>query len=318
MKKFLVSAMVAMSSIASFAYDFEVDGIYYDITSEINLTVEVTYKSKTNVYPSSYNACLYKGSITIPETVVFNGKTYTVTGIGAWAFGTNSRIDEFRSNMHYLKSIFLPSTIEYIANSAFYFCLDLTYISLPANLKKIGDNAFCECNIVSMIIPACVNNIGNAALPQYVKTLIMLPYTPPTGFTSSCGATSAEVLVPTTKKYSKDEIWKSYNIVEMLSPSSYEFVYNGKEQTAVWTNNLSTYTMNVYDVHLEKDAGYHSANVKADFYRDIDMSSFTIEFPYEYTINKAKLNVRSNNASRVYGDDNPSFNILYSSMLLSK
>lgn len=315
MKKFLVSAMVAMSSIASFAYDFEVDGIYYDITSEINLTVEVTYKSKTNVYPSSYNACLYKGSITIPETVVFNGKTYTVTGIGAWAFGTNSRIDEFRSNMHYLKSIFLPSTIEYIANSAFYFCLDLTYISLPANLKKIGDNAFCECNIVSMIIPACVNNIGNAALPQYVKTLIMLPYTPPTGFTSSCGATSAEVLVPTIKKYSKDEIWKSYNIVEMLSPSSYEFVYNGKEQTAVWTNNLSTYTMNVYDVHLEKDAGYHSANVKADFYRDIDMSSFTIEFPYEYTINKAKLNVRANNASRVYGDDNPSFNVTYSGFL---
>ena len=304
MKKFLFSAMMAMSSLASFAYDFEVDGIYYAITSETNLTVEVTYKSKSYHYPSSYNACLYTGSITIPETVVSNGKAYTVTGIGAWAFGTISGIDDFRSNMHNLKSISLPSTIEYIANTAFYCCVDLTYISLPANLKRIGNSAFFDCSIVSMIIPACVNNIGNTALPKSVKTLIMLPYTPPTGSsTSNFGATSAEVFVPIKKKYSDDDIWKSYNIVEMISPTSYEFEYDGQVPIVNWTNNLSKYTMNISDVHLEKDAGNHSANVKADFYRDIDMSFFSFEFPYEYKIHKAQLDVRVNNVSRVYGDD---------------
>lgn len=313
MKKFLFSAMMAMSSLASFAYDFEVDGIYYAITSETNLTVEVTYKSKSYHYPSSYNACLYTGSITIPETVVSNGKAYTVTGIGAWAFGTISGIDDFRSNMHNLKSISLPSTIEYIANTAFYCCVDLTYISLPANLKRIGNSAFYDCSIVSMIIPACVNNIGNTALPKSVKTLIMLPYTPPTGSsTSNFGATSAEVFVPIKKKYSDDDIWKSYNIVEMISPTSYEFEYDGQVPIVNWTNNLSKYTMNISDVHLEKDAGNHSANVKADFYRDIDMSFFSFEFPYEYKIHKAQLDVRVNNVSRVYGDDNPSFNVTYS------
>ena len=313
MKKFLFSAMMAMSSLASFAYDFEVDGIYYAITSETNLTVEVTYKSKSYHYPSSYNACLYTGSITIPETVVSNGKAYTVTGIGAWAFGTISGIDDFRSNMHNLKSISLPSTIEYIANTAFYCCVDLTYISLPANLKRIGNSAFFDCSIVSMIIPACVNNIGNTALPKSVKTLIMLPYTPPTGSsTSNFGATSAEVFVPIKKKYSDDDIWKSYNIVEMISPTSYEFEYDGQVPIVNWTNNLSKYTMNISDVHLEKDAGNHSANVKADFYRDIDMSFFSFEFPYEYKIHKAQLDVRVNNVSRVYGDDNPSFNVTYS------
>lgn len=313
MKKFLFSVMMAMSSLASFAYDFEVDGIYYAITSETNLTVEVTYKSKSYHYPSSYNACLYTGSITIPETVVSNGKAYTVTGIGAWAFGTISGIDDFRSNMHNLKSISLPSTIEYIANTAFYCCVDLTYISLPANLKRIGNSAFFDCSIVSMIIPACVNNIGNTALPKSVKTLIMLPYTPPTGSsTSNFGATSAEVFVPIKKKYSDDDIWKSYNIVEMISPTSYEFEYDGQVPIVNWTNNLSKYTMNISDVHLEKDAGNHSANVKADFYRDIDMSFFSFEFPYEYKIHKAQLDVRVNNVSRVYGDDNPSFNVTYS------
>ena len=69
--------------------------------------------------------------------------------------------------------------------------------------------------------------------------------------------------------------------------------------------------MNVSDVYLEKNAGNHSANVKTDFFQGGNLA-FSVEFPFEYTINKAKLNVRANNASRVYGDDNPSFNVTYS------
>lgn len=315
MKKIFLLSMMAVSNITSFAYDFVSNGIYYDITSEANLTVEVTYQSKTYDYPAYYNACLYSGSITIPETVVNNGKTYTVTGIGPFAFGTTDGIESLKSYMYKLYSIDLPSTIEYIANGAFYCCVNLKKISLPANLKKIGNYAFYGCNIVSMIIPSGVNDIGNEALSQSVKTVIMLPYTPPTGFTSNCGATTAEFFVPIKKLYSNNKIWKSYNTVEMLSPNSFEYVYNGKEQVADWTNNLSTYTMNISDVHLEKNAGNYSTIIMANFYREIDMSSFTVEFPYEYTINKAKLNVRANNASRIYGEDNPEFSILYSGLV---
>ena len=51
------------------AHDFEVDGIYYNITS--TNTVEVTYKD------TNYES--YGEDVIIPSTVSRNGTTYTVT-----------------------------------------------------------------------------------------------------------------------------------------------------------------------------------------------------------------------------------------------
>ncbi|MBR6937448.1 MAG: leucine-rich repeat protein [Prevotella sp.] len=315
MKKFLVSAMVAMSSIASFAYDFEVDGIYYNITSASQMTVEVTYGPKhTNGVDNRGD---YDGkNIVVPASVNYNGVQYAVTGIGASAF-SHERIGSTGVGTtiidSHLLSIHLPNSIKYINSYAFCRCVDLTEIKLPVNLQRIGQSAINGVgNILSLTIPASVNTIGNLALPRSVKELIMLPYNPPTGFDSDWGfgADNSDVLVPSRRKYLNSN-YRKYNIVEILSPSSYEFVYNGQVPSVEWTNNLSAYTMIVSDVLLEKNAGNHSANVKANFFQSGNLA-FSVEFPFEYSINKAKLNVRANNASRVYGDDNPSFNVTYS------
>lgn len=58
--KFLL-LMLAMSltiPLAS-AHDFEANGIYYNITSETDKTVEVTYKG------TSYTSAIYSGNVTI-------------------------------------------------------------------------------------------------------------------------------------------------------------------------------------------------------------------------------------------------------------
>ena len=313
MKKFLFSVMMAMSSIASFAYDFEVDGIYYNITSASQMTVEVTYgPNHTN---GVENGGDYDGkNIVVPASVNYNGIQYAVTGIGTSAFShekwRSTGVGTYNIDSHLL-SILLPNSIIYIGNSAFYRCVDLKGIKLPGNLQIIDNDAFNGVsNILSLIIPSSVNTIGTFALPRSVKELVMLPYNPPTGFDSDFGATDADVLVPSRNKYLNGNYWK-YNIVEMLTPSNYEFEYNGQVPVVEWTNNLSAYTMNVSDVFFEKDAGSHSANVKADFFQGGNLA-FSVEFPFEYTINKAKLNVRAINASRVYGDNNPSFNVTYS------
>ena len=60
------------SSIMELEYDFEYEGIYYNITG--SNTVEVTYRT------SDYNS--YSGAVYIPEIVPYNGKPYTVTAIG--------------------------------------------------------------------------------------------------------------------------------------------------------------------------------------------------------------------------------------------
>ena len=300
MKKFFIVLFAFLGNMPMMAYDFEAGGIYYNITSEINLTVEVTYKSTIGNY--SYHGCMYSGSITIPESVVCNGKNYTVTGVGAWAFGSenNSAVESYWQR---LTSIDLPSTIEYI-----------------------GDGAFCHCDaLFSLIIPPSVKDIyGYSTLwCGDCKHFVFLSPYPPKLHGSNPSGTYAlyipgEIVVPQISLYLADPQWnheKDGNrwggFIEMLTPTNNDFNYNGKVPTVEWINNLSAYTMIVSNVLLEKDAGNHSTNVKADFFQGGNLA-FSVEFPFEYVINKAKLNVCANNSSRIYGDDNPSFNVTYS------
>ena len=79
-KRIIALFMAVFVSINLFAYDFEVDGIYYNKTSDS--TVSVTYKEeKSGVYYSDYS-----GDITIPSNVTYDGKSYNVTSIGIYAF----------------------------------------------------------------------------------------------------------------------------------------------------------------------------------------------------------------------------------------
>lgn len=88
-----------LCAIEASAYDFEVDGIYYNKTS--NNTVEVTY----NVI-DEYNGT-YNGTVVIPSTVTYNGRNYTVTAIGERAF-YNSGSD-----------VTIPETVTLIKTGAF-------------------------------------------------------------------------------------------------------------------------------------------------------------------------------------------------------
>ena len=65
--------MMLVSALQGWAYDFEVDGIYYIITGT----------NTVSVVKGEYD---YGGDITIPKNVSSDGKTYNVTAIGANAF----------------------------------------------------------------------------------------------------------------------------------------------------------------------------------------------------------------------------------------
>lgn len=324
MKKFLFLAMMALSSTSVLAYDFVVDGIYYNITSLSNLTVEVTFKDyykQSHTYYSDDGCgyfCEYFGTITIPSSINHSGKTYTVTRIGAHAFATdtyslrNSGTNYFSGTNYNLESVEIPETVVEIGTGAFYNCMSLTSPLLPNSLKKIEEKAFMGCKFSSIIIPSNVLQIDNNVFSSSLLALIMLPYNPPNGSgISSSNAGIIEVIVPSKEKYIKSGSWQSLKLVEMLTPTSRSFEYNGQVPMVEWKNNLSGYTMNVSDITLQKNAGSHSTEVKADFYKD-DKLNFSVEFPYEYTISKATLYAKVNNASREYGEVNPSFSVTYS------
>ena len=106
-----------------FAIDFEVNGITYHTSALTNTDVWVTGKAKN-----------YTGDIVIPESVSYQGNTYTVTTIDEDAFYGDTDIT----------SIVIPPTIEYIDESAFSNCsnLDIVYITSIDSWLNIGfDNA---------------------------------------------------------------------------------------------------------------------------------------------------------------------------------
>ena len=116
-------ATLLFSSTAS-AYDFEVDGFYYNIISLSDLTVEVTAGDNK-----------YSGEMIIPSTVTYKSKTLTVTSIGYYAFDGCSG----------LTSVAIPNSVTSIGNYAFDGCSGLTSITIPNSVISIITDAFLFC-----------------------------------------------------------------------------------------------------------------------------------------------------------------------------
>ena len=132
------------SNIKELEYDFEYEGIYYNITG--SNTVEVTCRT------SDYNS--YSGAVYIPEIVPYNGKPYTVTAIGQNAFKMSKS----------LTRVVMPNTIRSINAYAFHYCEGLTEVAIPNSVETIGNNAFWLClNLKKVVIPHSVQTIGSMA-----------------------------------------------------------------------------------------------------------------------------------------------------------
>lgn len=137
----IVSLLTCQSAMA---YDFEVDGIYYDITSAEDLTVSVT---SSGAYDK-----IYFDDVRIPETVTNDGKTYTVTSIS----------DEALSYSGAVISVVIPNSVEVIGNDAFYLCRNMTSVTLGNGVREIGKGAFYNCGMLTSInIPGSVTAMGD-------------------------------------------------------------------------------------------------------------------------------------------------------------
>lgn len=177
--KFIILLLAVILPATVTAHDFELDGIYY-IIDGTNATV---------TSPPSNNK--YIGEVAIPSSVTYNGKTFSVTSIGDYAFyGCSS-----------LTSITIPSSVTSIGEWAFNGCdvltcvniMDLTswcsilfndydsnplryahhlflngeevkVLVIPNSISAIANLAFTGCSgLTSVVIPNSITTIGYAA-----------------------------------------------------------------------------------------------------------------------------------------------------------
>ena len=154
MKKILSVFAILMMSMAipqsvkayDFSYTYQGQTLYYNI---VNGEAQVTYQN--NGSPAYTNL---SGALVIPDTVTYNGTTYSVSSIGDYAFRGCSG----------LTSVTIPNSVTSIGNYAFAYCSGLTSVTIPNSVTSIGYLAFYGCSgLTSVTIPNSVTSIGSSA-----------------------------------------------------------------------------------------------------------------------------------------------------------
>lgn len=147
----LIIALIATSLLVSHralaADTVTYDGIKYTILTEPSDGEPGTCEVGSNSY-------YFSGSANIPPSISNEGKAYDVIAIGYNAFFYCTD----------LTSVTIPASVTSIGDDAFGHCTGLTSVTIPASVTSIGASAFSYCTgLTSITIPASVTSIGRFA-----------------------------------------------------------------------------------------------------------------------------------------------------------
>ncbi len=171
----MISFLLLFSYVSNiYAYDFEVDGIYFNVLSPS--TCEMT---------SGDNS--YDENVEIPTTVRYKGRDLAVVALSNGCFGGSTiKSIEIGSNIktigqgvfngcksliqvnicesvaipeshrmfkdcHKLRKVHLPSSMESIGLNCFENCYNLETVDIPKKVKTIRENAFNNCMLIDNI-----------------------------------------------------------------------------------------------------------------------------------------------------------------------
>ena len=205
------------------------------------------------------------GDIKIPSVVEINGKEYSVSDIGNYAFANNTN----------LKTVVFPEGVTAIGRCAFRGCVSITSISLPSSIKEIGDAAFYDCVMLSSVTNfndnPCSINVGDGVF----------------GYPSRC-----DLLVPdySLNDYSKIAPWCDFKqvLADLITRDSLSFkILSEEKKTVILTGHMNQSIITIPSVVTYNEKEYTVASIQDNvFNENKNLISITIPSSVE-TIGKA-------------------------------
>ena len=243
MKKYFLFLTLLCLSLSARAHDAEVDGIFYNLDAA-NKTATVTFQGDN--YDSYYDE--YSGDAVIPETVTYNGVTYSGTSLGEWCFAHCSSLTAITipnsvtslgewcfADCSSLTSITIPNSVTSLGDKCFANCYSLTAITIGNSVTSLGDGCFRGCSSLTAItIPNSVTSLGSYCFSgcSSLTAIYMLPSTPPRSGNWRYDDTPLETIYVVDEDaktaYQAHNPWSAYEIVVM--PTGIEEV--GTDKTA--------------------------------------------------------------------------------------
>jgi len=240
MKKLIALFCGLVSATYLFAYDAEIDGLYYNLNNT-DYTAEVTFKNTGDFGKNDIVTA------DIPSSVIYNGETYKVTSIGYLAFeycrnlksvtipdGVVSIGSVAFSICQSLESITIPNSVTTIESGAFQGCKALTSITIPEGVTNIGGSAFSSVeNLTSIVIPNSVSRIGFHAFSHCtgLSSVTSLSVLPPKADASfyAVNVSSIHLYVPlqSVELYKSADVWKDFDVQGTVILPEQEFTASG-------------------------------------------------------------------------------------------
>jgi len=132
----LTTLLLAVCSLSATAQRFTVDGF--------------TYQPIGGDRVALVESSVQEGEVTLPQSVVNDGKTYVLTTIGESVFANST-----------ITSVDMPTTVTKIGKEAFHYCMSLVTVKGTENVDSIMGQAFATCRqMKTMDWPKALKFVG--------------------------------------------------------------------------------------------------------------------------------------------------------------